>query len=386
MVNEDHQQDFDEFDNLVDDHAESIDDDLGYQDDGGRKKRQAMFYVVLLVILLVGAGGVWFMFLREPDMPLPMPPQQPPVAENTLPGGEPLPPGVSPDQTAQETGMDQPMPPAADADLPPAAADAPATADMDAALPPAAETPAGDGATTAEALPPPADMPLTPTAEAPAADAAPAMPSPTGDQAAVMPPATPEAPAEATPEAMPEAVPAPSAPETAPTASVDTSAMEKRLVEMDEKIQTLSNELVATKSAMPAAASGDAVSNDQIKALTSKLDKLASQVEALDQRTATLATELQDRANRPAPAIVKPKAVSTPKAAAPVTRKPAATSAAGWELRSAQPGVAWLGRLGSSEMNRYAVGENVPGLGRVQQVSQEGGRWIVKTTGGTLRQ
>lgn len=203
------------------------------------------------------------------------------------------------------------------------------------------------------------------------------------------------------------------------TPPVDPQAME-RLVAMETQLQELSATLVNLNNMpAPAASASGGVDNatlEKISALTLQLDQMVSQLDALDQRTTTLATEVQNVATAEVPKaptkiekviatkeeeeIFEPSlsdempkpATPVKKAAAPV-KKPVVKKAAApapvrsWELRSAQPGIAWLGRPGSGEMARYAVGENVPGLGTVRSVSQDAnGNWSVNTNGGVIRQ
>lgn len=434
MVNQDQndfnmQQDFDEFDNMVDEELDML--DMDYADDStNRKKRQTIFYIVLVFMIAIGGGAAWFLFFRPADTvtPLPMPGNLPPAAESPAlpPMADGLPVGVSSADT-QQPSMDQTdMPPLAAPDqsgLPPMATDT-ATNDMLPPMMPAAENAAPVDGTLAEALPPPSapseavTAPVTPPVAsdnnmaqdfAPIDDslntASPLIPAPNGthDGLAAQPVDAIASANTATDTIVTAPAPAQDVIPMAPVNTVESSAasnetvqnLQQRLQEMEGQIQSLTQELQTVRNTPVAAAptTTGAVSDNQVTELNQKLDRLAQQVDALDQRTTTFATELQKRADAPvtAPAIKKPAPKKAPvkaKATTPAKAKPAATRAVSgnWELRSAQPGIAWLGKHGSSEMGRYAVGENVPGLGTVQDVSIEGGRWIVKTTGGTLRQ
>lgn len=149
-----------------------------------------------------------------------------------------------------------------------------------------------------------------------------------------------------------------------------------------------------------------------IAKLNSQIDALTQRLEALDKRTETLATALQNQDVAPAAAVAAPrdvapsrpvqdtmredsqarestpKAVVKPKKAAPKkAAQPARAAQGGWVLRSAQPGAAWLSKPGSEEMVRYAVGQTLPNAGTITAVTQENGRWVVKTDRGvTVRQ
>lgn len=412
------QQDFDEFDHLVNDDFDILEEMDDADTSGNRRKRQTVFYLVLFFMLAVGGGAAWFLFFRPADTvtPLPMPGGMPPVAESMTapPALDGLPPGVTtPEENAQSDlreasqQTDEPMaalPPALDGMMPPAAPsfDSP-TADQgfDAPandqgglieLPPAAEISAPVDGTLAEALPPPsapdnAQVPQMDPMEATDATTAPVMQQPAE--------LAPVAPAEFAQDVQnPMAANA----NNATVNNAEVQQLQQRLGDMETHIQTLTQELQQVRSMNASAATlSSSMSDEQMKELTRKLDRLTQQVDALDQRTTTFAAELQKRADAPvAPIAAVDTAASAPKKVAKSKAKPAPKAAAkpaprknavsGWELRSAQPGVAWLGRQGANEMGRYAVGQNVPGLGTVQDVTQEGGRWIVKTTGGTLRQ
>ena len=49
-----------------------------------------------------------------------------------------------------------------------------------------------------------------------------------------------------------------------------------------------------------------------------------------------------------------------------------------WVLKSAGPGRATLSPKDSSDMRQVEVGDVVPGLGRIQSISIEDNRWIVR--------
>lgn len=413
------QHDFDEFDTLVDDNADSTDDLSFDKPDTGRKKRQAVFYIVLLAFVGLVLASVWFVFLRQPEnsgeaQPLPLAAADQQTGQENAANSD-LPPGISP---ANETAP-SPLTPVDNTGETAAAApiQAPDMATPQPITP--AETTAtahtGSG-TTVEALPPP--VPATGTEGAAPTPAPVDMAGNTEPQALspVVPEPVQQAPDTTTPApemtgiaptapTAPAAVEAPKvtnaltpATETANPAPVATAAtadpaIQQRLNQIEEQIRTIST---AAPSGTATTGQPDEALKAQLKALSDKLDNLATQVDSLDQRTTNFATELQNRGDD-APSMTtsapeaKPHSKPVAKKAPTKPRKaPARTAAksvtASWELRSAQPGVAWLGKPGSGEMSRFAIGQSVPGLGTVQDVSQEAGRWIVKTSGGTLRQ
>ena len=331
-----------------------------------------------------------------------------PVAEAPLaPEAEPVEPSASTGMTAEA--------------LPP-----PVALSLDDTLPPADEENTAELAADDAAL----QQPETPLETSEAAqddaqeqsDSAPA--SVTAEQDAVQLQAQAPVP-DITQEPAPSVVPAaPIVTETASAPSADeANAVSDRLNQVEQQLRALSADVAVTQTNVqqlartpdtqqPAQIADTSSLEKELRNLSARLETLAQQVESLDQRTTTLATELQnqDSSAAPAPAArtIQPKAAqpaikaeepkpaavkAEPKPAAqPATKpatapKPAASSAvSGWELRSAQPGVAWLGRKGSSEMTRHTVGSTVPGLGTIRSVRQENGRWIVEGSQGTLRQ
>lgn len=411
------QQDFDEFDALVDDNADSGDDLSFDKPDSGRKKRQTVFYIVLLAFIGLVLTSVWFVFLRQPETAIQ--PVQTAETSGDLPPGvvsaenpasisgdaASVTPAIDP-VTGQPVAQDNAQAPGEASIVPidptsvnpevatPQIASPEVAAVDNAASPNATVTSTG---TTVEALPPPIDPAGTTTADtaaitpevAPVTDpavvpAAPEAIAPNADQPAADMAMAPEPKAiepltaqETTP---PVAQAENIAPVATPMASEATNpAIDQRLAQIEEQVKSIA-------AAAPAGTTGASPElAEQLKALTEKLDRLTTQVDSLDQRTTNFATELQSRSSdndRVAPVAPVKKAAAKP------VHKPAPKRAAvaSWELRSAQPGVAWLGKPGSGEMTRFSVGQTVPGLGTIQEVNQEGGRWIVKTSNGTLRQ
>jgi hypothetical protein len=181
----------------------------------------------------------------------------------------------------------------------------------------------------------------------------------------------------------------------APVETPDTSASDARVAELEAQVKTLSEATAAPNTGT------DPALAETLQNLSKKLDSMAQQVESLDQRTSNLAMELQNRSSandaprakivtRAAPKPVVKKHVTKPRVTKPIVKKPVMAKPnaqnGGWELRSAQPGVAWVGRSGSADMNRYTVGQTIPGVGTIQSVLPENGVWVVRTSGGMIRQ
>jgi len=147
----------------------------------------------------------------------------------------------------------------------------------------------------------------------------------------------------------------------------------------------------------------DSALNQKITALQQKLD----QSEAARQDQNTTITELQNRlseaetklaniAAQPAAAPTNPSAPAS--AAKPkikqVKAKPEANVSDNastktpqtWELRSASEGTAWVSRPADNQLYRVSVGDELPGVGRVTAIRQQGDSWIVVGTTGQIHQ
>ncbi|HCM83571.1 MAG TPA: hypothetical protein PKW15_02055 [Alphaproteobacteria bacterium] len=164
-----------------------------------------------------------------------------------------------------------------------------------------------------------------------------------------------------TPVVMPPAEPvagekAPAASATAPDAVAVPSAEAERLAEVQKKL-----------------AEAETVRAEQEAAIAELQNKLA---EAEAKAAAPQKTESTET---PAPAPVKPKPKKVVKAAPtqPVTS---------WELRSASDGMAWITKRGDNQLFRINVGDEVPGIGRVTAIREQGGQWVVVGTQGQIRQ
>lgn len=237
--------------------------------------------------------------------------------------------------------------------------------------------------------PPPADTPIIPTADTSGvpemnamgvSPAAPVTGATDGGMALspAAPPANPEDPwaeVAATPPAAPEAV------EPPPVAAAPTAPA------LPE---------VGTNAPAATASVGEpvAVAPAEAEKLLEVQKKLSEAEATRAEQEATIA-ELQNRlaeaeakavakpaAPAPSAAEAAPKPAPKPKPAKPATPK-AVTS---WELRSASDGQAWITRRGDNQLFRVTVGDEIPGVGRVTSIGEQGGRWVVVGTEGQIRQ
>ena len=59
----------------------------------------------------------------------------------------------------------------------------------------------------------------------------------------------------------------------------------------------------------------------------------------------------------------------------------------GWILKSAKTGMAWVAKKGSNELKTISIGDDLPGAGRIEDITQnKSGRWVVKTSTGYISQ
>ena len=97
-----------------------------------------------------------------------------------------------------------------------------------------------------------------------------------------------------------------------------------------------------------------------------------------------------DTQQKPSSASASNSAPNSGSPAATTTRRAAPSSSTSsrieWTLRSAQPGKAGLSAKNSRDIVFVEIGSTLPGLGTIQSISMEGGRWVVRGSGGIVRQ
>ncbi len=98
--------------------------------------------------------------------------------------------------------------------------------------------------------------------------------------------------------------------------------------------------------------------------------------------TTDVATEAETISEVPLQALPNDKVRTLPYA----QQSNVSALSAQWSLKAAQPGTAWLSPRDSQEIKAYVVGDNIPGLGIIQSIQNEGGQWVVRGTIGEIRQ
>jgi len=221
---------------------------------------------------------------------------------------------------------------------------------------------------------------------APAQPAVPAAP-PAAEQAIRMPNAAEvllKQPSEALPEqqAVVPASPAPAAatPAAAPTSETSSEIISKidlvlaRLDQLEGDVKMLK----AREAGVSAAAIAD------LKESLAALEKKVSVAAKAPAKASAPAPEEDSRPPKPQILGASPAPAAVPKAVAPQVAPK--TAAVRWVLKGAQPGRAMVSRPGESEMRNVAVGDTLPGIGRITGISYQDGRWLVQGTEGRITQ
>tara|TARA_B100000780_G_scaffold273584_1_gene237352 strand:- start:1807 stop:3264 length:1458 start_codon:yes stop_codon:yes gene_type:complete len=179
--------------------------------------------------------------------------------------------------------------------------------------------------------------------------------------------------------------------ETAPE-QIGTVANTVDVSEYEQKISTLERNLNAKTETISSL-------NSEIAALKKSL---AQQEKKLSETQETIASLKKQQMASPAPA---PKAAPKPAPAqAPAVQKAAPSQSAQaatpppkpaiaveeikpkWELKSAQPGRAYVGIIGARDTQVVEVGDTLQGIGTIQSIAQQDGIWVVKGTKGSITQ
>lgn len=220
---------------------------------------------------------------------------------------------------------------------------------------PAAPVTSTNGVASAPVSPP--SDPNDPWAQAATSAVAPAPATP----AEPVPPVTTPAPVPApAPTQQAGAAPTPVTVPATPPSAAAADAMSEHLAELEKKLASM--EAKAQQQDTVIADLQNQLAEAQLKASTPK-------------------TESDNHEPAPKP---KPKAERQPAKPKPVetVKKPASA----WELRSASDGVAWVSRPADNQLFRIAVGDQVPGLGRITAIRQQGEAWVVVGTEGQIRE
>ena len=167
-----------------------------------------------------------------------------------------------------------------------------------------------------------------------------------------------------------------------PVAVAATSDSELRniresVAQMRRTIAALSNELAANRAAL------DATN----KAVSDRFGRIVQSLERVDRDQTTSATKIERLAEEKAQVLRTASPASTTEITGAVQRQPRPTNArreviAGWRVRRAFEDVAILeGQPGVIEV---VLGQDVPNLGRIEEIKYENSRWQVLTSKGVI--
>ena len=170
------------------------------------------------------------------------------------------------------------------------------------------------------------------------------------------------------------------------TPAADTeavSAMEATIAELTDKVENQAQAIEAARGSEEALRSELETANEKIAALEAQLKDAQTQEKA-PQPAETSEKEAETAPAEPAAQAPKPeKKAENP---APAVQKPQATpEKITWRLRSVGRNQATLVSQDGNFL-QVEIGDTVQGLGKIQTISQQGGKWVVQGTTGSVTQ
>lgn len=196
---------------------------------------------------------------------------------------------------------------------------------------------------------------------------------------------------------MPELQPAPEE-KTKPVAALAVAAAPS--VEEDARLKDMKAQIEELKAALDRAVQKiDALQKNEVPAsLEERLTSLEKKIEGQKAETTSSiaiqepASPKDEFANEPVKQVQTAKAAKPAKAKSPakkaaVKKEPkAAKKTGGWVLRAATPDAAWVSQGDyEAELRRVAVGDSLPGVGKIKEIRQKGDIWEVVGTKGVLK-
>lgn len=130
-----------------------------------------------------------------------------------------------------------------------------------------------------------------------------------------------------------------------------------------------------------------------IQSLENQVQEMESNLTGKDKELASLREELQSAQADSATANATSKSQVTSKAAAKpvvskktISRAPEQEVMPKWELRSAQPGRAYVSIKGSNDVQVIEQGDTLHGIGKILSISNKNGLWVVQGTNSNITQ
>ena len=167
-----------------------------------------------------------------------------------------------------------------------------------------------------------------------------------------------------------------------PVAVASTSEAELRNIresvgQLRRTVAALSNDLAANRTALDAAN----------KTVSDRFGRLGQYLERVERDQSVSATKIERMAEEKVQVVRAAPAASAPEITGSIQRQPRQATAkreiiAGWRVRRAFEGVAILeGQPGVIEV---VLGQDVPNLGRIEEIKYENNRWQVFTSKGVI--
>ena len=382
-----------EHDSASDIDDEGWDDEYGYESESAPEKKKSSLgnMIIIGVAVIAGIGFMLYKFGSSPQG------QQ--DAPKISMSSTQAPQAAAPTSSAEQANVAMPQ------------VAMTATPDVSSAEPvsePVAMPPMGDMAAPAS------DGPLIPMPEGdmaaipqPPADMSGGEPAPTlGDTPPPLMTGADIGVAESTtPEAMPPVVGEAQPPMLQPVSDFPSADMIKKVNSASEDVapaasapeMTAPVDMAASASAPNSApVSVSSLELDQAMAKIKDLQSMVeqndesmkdyqSQIQKLEDQVSELQAQLVQAKAAKAPAPVAKEPNRVVKAVAPAAVKPAVVaSAIKWTLKGAQSGRALLASGG--DLRRVAVGDQVPGLGRILSIEKGQAGWVVLGTAGKVTQ
>jgi hypothetical protein len=163
----------------------------------------------------------------------------------------------------------------------------------------------------------------------------------------------------------------------AATSDTELRNIRESVAQMRRTIAALSNELAANRAAL------DATN----KAVSDRFGRIVQSLDRVDRDQTVSATKIERLAEEKAQVVRTASTASSSEITGAVQRQPRPTSVrreviAGWRVRRAFEGVAILeGQPGVIEV---VLGQDVPNLGRIEEIKYENSRWQVLTSKGLI--
>lgn len=176
-----------------------------------------------------------------------------------------------------------------------------------------------------------------------------------------------------------------------PTPAV-TASNQNEINEIQEKNSELSNQLSNMEDSVQQKDSQISALSKELEDLKKQLAQKEKQIKDSESRIAALEKSVNEQKSSTktasAPAEPKPapaKTASPTPASKPVPAKTAEISPQ-WELRSAQPGKAYVAIKGSNNVLVVENGDTLQGIGKIQSIAVENSLWVVRGTQGKIVQ